>query len=65
MFGLVFIGFGLEFFAIAVRERIEHGFSVGVVFILAMSLSQVLLGIKVFRNGFPKRTEPKSLENPN
>jgi hypothetical protein len=67
MFGLVFMGFGLELLSIAVKERVEYGFSIGVVIFLAMSLSLVLVGIRIFRNGFPRRSSPvaRSLENSN
>jgi hypothetical protein len=58
MFGLVFVGLGAEFFFQAVQERVKYGFSIGVVIILALSLSFVLLGIRTFRNGFPRPTEP-------
>ena len=58
MFGFVFMGFGGVFFSVAVTERVENGFSFAVVFLVAMSLAAVLLGIRVFRNGFPKRAKP-------
>jgi hypothetical protein len=58
MFGLVYICAGLEILYQAVRERIESGFSFGVVFLAAMSLAAVLVGIRVFRNGFPRRANP-------
>src|SRR5258708_38257723 len=60
MIGLVFIGFGVEFYSFAVRDRVEHGFSAGVVITLGMSLSFVLLGIRTFRNGFPRPAKPAS-----
>ena len=58
MFGLVFMGFGVEFFLIAVKERVERGFSIDVVFMLFISLSSALLGLRTFRNGFPRRDKP-------
>jgi hypothetical protein len=59
MFGLVFMGFGGEFLYYALTERVENGFSAGIVMMAAMSLAAVLLGIKVFRNGFPRRARPE------
>ena len=59
MFGLVFMGFGGETFYYAVVERVENGFSFGIVFLAAMSLAAVLLGIRVFRNGFTRRAKPE------
>jgi hypothetical protein len=58
MFGLVFVGFGLELLYQAVRERVEDGFSIGIVMLVAMSLAAVSLGIRVFPNGFPRRASP-------
>ncbi len=63
MFGLVFIGFGLEFFSLAVEERVKEGFSIGVVAMVAFSLPLVLIGIRIFRNGFPRRLEPTQNSN--
>ena len=54
MFELVYICGGLEVLYQTVRERVENGFSIGVVFLAAMSLAAVLLGIRVFRNGFAR-----------
>jgi len=58
MFGLVYAGLGLEFLYLAVKMRVEGGFSIGIVIVMFMSVSFVLLGIKVFRNGFLRRTKP-------
>jgi ammonia channel protein AmtB len=58
MFGLVFMGGGMEIFSRAVQERVEAGFSASVVFMVLVSLSLVLLGMKVFRNGFPRHAKP-------
>ena len=58
MFGLMSIGFGLEFFSFAVKERIEYGFSISVVLSAAFSLLVILLGTRVFRNGFPRPSKP-------
>jgi hypothetical protein len=60
MFGLVFIGFGLEFLGVAVRERVKYGFSIDVVIMVFMSLMFALLGLRTFRNGFPRSDEPKA-----
>jgi hypothetical protein len=60
MFGLVFMCGGLEFLYYAVGERDENGFSIGIVMLVAMSLAAVSLGIRVFRNGFPRRAKPTS-----
>ena len=58
MFGLAFMGFGLQLLNQAVRERAEYGFSIDIVIVAAMSLAAVLLGIRVFRNGFQRRAQP-------
>jgi len=54
MFGLFFIGSGLASLTFDVRARIEEGFSIGIVIGATVSLSFVLTGIRVFRNGFPR-----------
>jgi hypothetical protein len=61
MFGLAFMAAGMESLILAVKTRIDEGFSFGVVFMAAFSLSFVLLGIRIFRNGFPRHrnTDPK------
>src|SRR5260370_10510644 len=58
MSGLVLIGYGLESLSLAVKERVEDGFSIGIVFTTAISVLYVLIGIIVFRNGFPRHTKP-------
>jgi hypothetical protein len=45
MFGLVFMGGGLELLYQAVSERLEDGFSIAIVIMTAMSLAAVLIGI--------------------
>jgi hypothetical protein len=45
IFGLAFMGFGGEFLYYAVEERVENGFSIGIVMLAAMSLAAVLLGL--------------------
>jgi hypothetical protein len=52
LMGLLFITAGLENLSRDVQARIEDGFSIGIVIMAAISLSFVLLGIRVFRNGF-------------
>jgi hypothetical protein len=59
MFGVVFMCGGLEFLYYAVTERVENGFSAGIVMLAGISLAAVLLGIRVFRNGFPRRAKPE------
>lgn len=54
-FGVMFMVLGLELLSQAVRTRVEDGFSAGIVIIAAISLSIVLVGIRMFRNGFPRR----------
>jgi uncharacterized membrane protein len=58
MFGVFFIGFGLWNLSLDVKARIEEGFSIGVVFWASISVSFILLGIRVFRNGFTRPTKP-------
>src|SRR6266403_713235 len=55
MYGLVLIGYGLESLFLGVKERVEYGFSIGIVFTVAISVLFVLIGIRVFRNGFPRQ----------
>ena len=52
MFGLVFVGFGLEFFAFAVRFRYSFA---SVLVAVTLACGFALAGIKIFLNGFPKR----------
>jgi hypothetical protein len=56
--GMVEMVFGLEFFAYAVQVRVKHGFSIEIVVLVTMSLLAVLLGIRTFRNGFPRPPKP-------
>src|SRR5882762_6834178 len=58
MFGLVFMVCGVESFVIAVKERVEDGFSIDVVMMVFISLLFALLGLRTFRNGFPRRDKP-------
>jgi hypothetical protein len=62
MLGLLFMGFGLAFLGIAREDR--HGD--GLIFTLVVglvALVSLLVGARVFRNGFPRRI--KSTENSN
>jgi hypothetical protein len=54
MFGLAFTVLGLEFLSLAVQARVEKGFSVGVVVEAVFALAVVSIGIRIFRNGFPR-----------
>lgn len=54
LFGLVFLGFSLEFFAFAVRFRYSFG---SVLFFVTLACGFTLAGIKIFRNGFPNRED--------
>ena len=58
MYGLVLTGYGLENLLWGVKERAEHGFSIVNVYTAAISVLSVLIGIRVFRNGFPRHTKP-------
>src|SRR6266404_8742491 len=56
MFGLLFIGSGLLLFSVAAPMVIEEDHSwIGVAVIALISLSFVLIGMRIFRNGFPRR----------
>jgi hypothetical protein len=54
MFGVFFIAFGLGLLSFNVKARIEEGFSIGIVIGATISVSIILLGIRLFRNGFPR-----------
>jgi hypothetical protein len=57
IFGLMLIGSGLESLSLDVKARIEDGFSIGTVIFATISVAFILLGIRVFRNGFPRPTK--------
>jgi len=59
MFGVVFFYCGVQFFTFAVQARIEDGFSIYVVIEILIALLFALLGVRIFRNGFPRRTKPE------
>ena len=65
MFGALLMVSGLEFFSEAVKARVEDGFTVGIVIMAAISLSLVLVGIKIFRNGFPRQRSKPELKSSN
>jgi|HubBroStandDraft_1064217.scaffolds.fasta_scaffold383198_2 hypothetical protein len=58
MFGAAFVCMGTVCFSMAVKERVGHGFSFGVVFLVALSICFVLVGARIFRNGFPRPSNP-------
>ncbi len=59
MFGLLFIGSGLLLFSVAAPKILEEDRSwIGVAVIALTSLFFVLIGMRIFRNGFPRRTKP-------
>jgi hypothetical protein len=57
MFGLVFIAQGFLFGALAFNVGKKEDSMVGFVVIGLMSLALGAIGIRVFRNGFPRRTK--------
>ena len=63
LFGLMFVaqGFIFGYFAFDVGKKEDS--VVGFVFIGLMSLALIALGMRIFRNGFPRRS--KSTENSN
>jgi hypothetical protein len=58
MLGALFVCLGIAFFGVAIKERVETGFSFDVVFGVATSVCCVLLGARTFRNGFPRPSDP-------
>ena len=61
MLGLTFIGNGLVLFGLAVRMRPE---SWGVSWIMTFgSFCSILIGMRTFRNGFPRPTKPTENSN--
>jgi hypothetical protein len=56
--GLVLIGYGLESLSLDVKARVEDGFSIGIVISAAIAVSLVLIGIRVFCNGFARHAKP-------
>jgi hypothetical protein len=58
MLGLLEMAMGLEFFALVVRDRIRDGFSVSIVFFAIFAGAIVSVGVRTFRNGFPRPSKP-------
>ena len=58
MFGLTFVGLGLAFAPLAVQVLKIDGSWLGFVMAMFISLSSVMVGIRMFRKGFPRRTKP-------
>jgi hypothetical protein len=56
--GSVFMVVGLVVLSAAVMERVAEGFSISVVIEAVFALAIVAAGIRIFRNGFPKRPNP-------
>jgi hypothetical protein len=63
LFGLTFIGQGLAILLIARQFRNDDVSRIGVFLVVLVSLSVVLVGIRIFRNGFSRRQ--KSPDNSN
>ncbi len=59
--GLAWISLGLSGFGMAVQMRVDNGFSGTVVIMVAMATLTGFVGIKIFRNGFPRRTETAAI----
>ena len=57
MFGMSFFAIGLGFVALAITALREDDSWVAFGFLLFISLSLVLIGIRVFCNGFPRRAK--------
>jgi hypothetical protein len=60
MFGLGFIGGGIEAFSLAFLSRSSFA---DVLFMVTMSVLGLFVGIKIFRNGFPRPTSPPAKAN--
>ena len=63
MFGLIFVILGLTFMPVVARIRDVDGSWIGAWFMMVISVALVLVGIKIFRNGFPRRNEPTTGSN--
>jgi len=57
MLGIVFMGCGIAVLNTAIEDRHEDGLTLSLVGGI-IALAWFLLGVKVFRNGFPRRTKP-------
>ena len=58
MFGFAFMVSGLVVLSQAVKDRIRDGFSISIVIEAVFALAIVAVGIKMFRNGFPRPSKP-------
>jgi hypothetical protein len=63
MFGLLFIGLGVTFYSLTVKARDEDHSLLEVCFLVFISICFVLVGARIFRNGFPRPGGPE--HNPN
>jgi hypothetical protein len=54
MLGVAFMVMGLLWLSNAVKARVEAGFSISVVIEATFALAIVAVGIRIFRNGFPR-----------
>jgi hypothetical protein len=57
MFGLNFVGLGVLIFSLAGDVRQQDGVLEALLLVL-FSSALTLLGIRIFRNGFPRPTKP-------
>ena len=55
LFGLTYIGLGLALSSVALRLHNEERSWIRSVVVILISFSSVPVGIKIFRNGFPRR----------
>jgi hypothetical protein len=53
LFGLVFVGIGASFLAEAGAARSDGGW-VGAFVLISISVGVIAVGIRIFRNGFPR-----------
>ena len=61
--GFLFVISGLMFLPFVATVRDEDGSWIGAWIIVLISASLVLAGIKIFRNGFPRRNKPTTGQN--
>ena len=61
--GFLFVISGLMFLRFVAAVRDEDGSWIGAWIIVLISASLVLAGIKIFRNGFPRRNKPTTGSN--
>ena len=63
MFGLVFVISSLTFLLLAAKARGEDGSWIWAWIMVLISASLLFVGIKIFRNGFPRRNKPTAGSN--